>query len=71
MIDEHFTIIAIAPVDSVYDKIASNIEEIKSRRGKIIVITTEGNEKIKHIAEVWLCIRKILEIFTLTLFEVF
>lgn len=64
MIDENFPTIAIAPEDSVYDKMVSNMEEIKARRGKIIAITTEGNEKIKHIADDWLYIPKTLEMLT-------
>ena len=59
MIDENFPTVAIAPVDSVYEKMASNMEEIKARHGKIIAITTEGNEKIKHIADDWLYIPSI------------
>ncbi len=61
MVDENFPTVAIAPIDSVYDKMTSNIEEIKARHGKIIAITTEGNEKIKHIANDWLYIPKTLE----------
>ena len=49
MIDENFPTVAIAPLDSVYEKMISNMEEIKARKGKIIAITTEGNEKIKSI----------------------
>ena len=64
MIDKNFPTVAIAPVDSVYEKIVSNMEEIKARHGKIIAITTEGNEKIKHIAEDWLYIPKTLEMLT-------
>ncbi|MBI2635254.1 MAG: glutamine--fructose-6-phosphate transaminase (isomerizing) [Parcubacteria group bacterium] len=74
MIDENFPVVAIAPVDpapqlrggvdSVYDKMASNMEEIKARRGKIIAITTEGNKNIKHIADDWLYIPKTLEMLT-------
>ena len=64
MIDENFPTIAIAPAGSVYDKMVSNMEEIKARRGKIIAITTEGNEKIKHIADDWLYIPKTLEMLT-------
>ena len=64
MIDEHLPTVAIAPVDSVYDKTASNMEEIKARHGKIIAITTEENEKIKHIADDWLYIAKTLEMLT-------
>lgn len=72
MIDDNFPTVAIAPVDpdgtvgvdSVYDKMVSNMEEIKARRGKIIAITTEGNKKIKHIANDWLYIPKTLEMLT-------
>jgi len=61
MVDENFPTVAIAPEDSVYNKMVSNMEEIKARRGKIIAITTEGNKKIKHIADDWLYIPKTLE----------
>ena len=54
MIDPDFPTVAIAPTDSVYEKMVSNMEEIKTRKGKILVIATEGNEKIKHIADDWL-----------------
>lgn len=64
MIDENFPVIAIAPKDGVYEKMVSNIEEIKTRHGKIIAITTKGNEKISHIAEDWLFIPKTLEMLT-------
>ncbi len=64
MIDKNFPTVAIAPVDSVYDKMVSNMEEIKARHGKIIAITTEGNEKIKHIADDWLYIPKTLEMLS-------
>ena len=72
MIDENFPTVAIAPVDpdgtvgvdSVYEKIISNIEEIKARNGQIIAITTEGNKEIKHIADDWIYIPKTLEILT-------
>lgn len=64
MIDENFPTLAIAPLDSVYEKMVSNMEEIKARRGKIIAITTEGNDKLKDIAENWLFIPKTLEMLT-------
>ncbi|KKT80712.1 MAG: Isomerizing Glutamine-fructose-6-phosphate aminotransferase [Candidatus Azambacteria bacterium GW2011_GWA1_44_9] len=64
LIDENFPTIAVAPSDSVYSKMISNMEEIKARRGKIVVIATEGNEEIKSIADDWLYIPKILEMLT-------
>jgi glucosamine--fructose-6-phosphate aminotransferase (isomerizing) len=64
LIDENFPTVAIAPKDSVYEKMVSNIEEIKARKGPLIVITTEGNEKIKKIANETIFIPKTLEMLT-------
>ena len=64
MIDNNFPTIAIAPEDSVYSKTVSNVEEIKARGGKVIVITTEGNKNIEHIANDWLYIAKTLEMLS-------
>src|SRR6185295_8040736 len=47
MIDENFPTIAIAPKDSVYEKTISNIIEIKARKGPVIAIATEGDERVK------------------------
>ncbi|MEA3211532.1 MAG: hypothetical protein QOE70_4589 [Chthoniobacter sp.] len=41
----------IAPNDSVFDKNVSNIEEVKARKGPVIVIGTEGNTKLEKIAD--------------------
>jgi glucosamine--fructose-6-phosphate aminotransferase (isomerizing) len=64
LIDEKFPTIAIAPTDSVYQKMVSNMEEIKARKGKIIAIATEGNEEIKKIADDVIYIPKTLEMLT-------
>jgi len=45
------TFIAIALSDSVYSKMLSNIEEIKTRRGRVLAIATEGNRDIANIAD--------------------
>jgi glutamine---fructose-6-phosphate transaminase (isomerizing) len=42
--------VVIAPDDSVFDKNVSNIEEVKARKGPIIAIGTEGDTKLRHIA---------------------
>lgn len=44
LIDSEFPTIALMPLDSVYEKTLSNVEEIRARSGRIIVITTEGSE---------------------------
>ncbi|MCF7858049.1 MAG: glutamine--fructose-6-phosphate transaminase (isomerizing) [Candidatus Cloacimonetes bacterium] len=51
LIDENMPVIAIAPDDAIYDKIISNLQEVKARNGRIITIATEGDEKIKQISE--------------------
>ena len=40
LIDEMMPVVCIAPHDAVFDKITSNIQEVKARKGKIIAITT-------------------------------
>lgn len=64
MIDENFPSIFIAPRDSVYEKNLSNIEEIKSRSGKIITVATEGDEGVKKISDDIIYIPKTLEMLT-------
>jgi glucosamine--fructose-6-phosphate aminotransferase (isomerizing) len=43
--------VAITPKDSMYDKMISNIQEIKSRRGPVIAIATEGDDALKEMAD--------------------
>ena len=64
LIDENFPTMAICPQDSVYEKTISNIEEIKARRGRVIALTTEGNEKIKDLVDDTIYIPKTLEMLT-------
>ena len=64
MIDENFPSVCIAPQDSVYEKMISNIEEIKARRGPVIAIATEGDEKIASLADDVIYIPKTLEMLT-------
>lgn len=51
LIDENVPTICIAPKSSVYDKMLSNIQEVKARKGKIIAIITEGDQLIPKIAD--------------------
>ncbi len=51
LIDEKMPVIVLATKDSSYEKIISNIEEVKARKGIIIAIVTEGDEEIKKIAD--------------------
>ncbi len=51
LIDSKLPVVCIAPNTSTYDKMFSNIQEVKSRKGKTIVIATEGNTEIKQYAD--------------------
>ena len=51
LIDENMPIVVIATKKGHYDKIVSNIQEIKSRKGKIIGIVTKGDETVKELAD--------------------
>ena len=64
LIDENCPTIAICPTDSVYEKMVSNIEEVKARKGKVIAIATVGNEEIKDIVDDVIYIPKTLEMLT-------
>ena len=49
MIDENFPTVAIAPKNDVYEKMISNIEEIKARKGPVLAIAHEGDTQIKKL----------------------
>ncbi len=46
LIDDKMPVVALAPDDNVLEKILSNMEEVKSRGGKVIAIATESNKKV-------------------------
>ncbi len=50
LIDENMPVVVIATKDPIYDKIVSNIEEVRARNGKVIAIATEGDEDIRKKA---------------------
>jgi glucosamine--fructose-6-phosphate aminotransferase (isomerizing) len=51
LIDENMPVVIIATQDGNYDKIASNVEEVVSRKGRVIAIVTEGDTHIRDLAE--------------------
>ncbi len=61
LLNENVPVIGIVPKDSVYDKMISNLAEAKARKGKIIVIGSEGDEGLKEIADTVLYIPKVPE----------
>jgi glutamine---fructose-6-phosphate transaminase (isomerizing) len=51
LIDEHMPVVVIAPKQNHYDKVVSNIQEIKARSGKIIAVVTKGDEQVRELAD--------------------
>jgi glutamine---fructose-6-phosphate transaminase (isomerizing) len=51
LIDRNMPVVALAPRDHVYEKVLSNMEEVKSRRGIIIALGEEGDEGLSRIAQ--------------------
>ena len=64
LIDENMPIVVIATKFEHYDKIVSNIQEIKSRKGKIIAIVTEGDDQVKNIADHYIEVPASLELLS-------
>ena len=51
LIDESMPVVALAPSDALYDKMVGNINEVRTRGGKVIAIATEGNPDIPELAD--------------------
>ena len=51
LIDEQMPVVVIAPKQGHYDKIVSNIQEIKSRSGRIIAVVTKGDTQVRDLAD--------------------
>lgn len=51
LIDENCPSVFIAPADKSYDKILSNMQEVKARKGKVLAIVTEGDEAMSKVAD--------------------
>ncbi|MFA7347891.1 MAG: SIS domain-containing protein, partial [Desulfurivibrionaceae bacterium] len=51
LIDRDMPVLALAPRDSVYEKLISNVEEVKARSGRILLVANAGDKNCKRIAE--------------------
>jgi glucosamine--fructose-6-phosphate aminotransferase (isomerizing) len=51
LIDENMPVFVIATQDKSYEKVVSNIEEVKARKGQIIAIVTSGDKRVRSLAE--------------------
>ncbi|HDO27755.1 MAG TPA: glutamine--fructose-6-phosphate transaminase (isomerizing) [Bacteroidetes bacterium] len=51
LIDENMPVVFVAPHVGIYDKVVSNIQEVKARNGKVIAIVTQGDTTVRDIAD--------------------
>ncbi|WP_457636437.1 glutamine--fructose-6-phosphate transaminase (isomerizing) [Persephonella sp.] len=51
LIDEKMPVVCIVPKDRFYEKIFSNIQEVKARKGKVLSVATEGDSQIKQVSD--------------------
>jgi glucosamine--fructose-6-phosphate aminotransferase (isomerizing) len=51
LIDENMPVVVIAPQDAFYEKILSNMQEVKARGGRIIAITSQGDDQVEKMAD--------------------
>lgn len=75
LVDENLPVVVVAPRDPYYEKIVSNIQEVKARRGSIISVVTEGDSVIKEMVDYVMeipkshpCVLPLLSVIPLQLF---
>jgi glucosamine--fructose-6-phosphate aminotransferase (isomerizing) len=51
LIDEQMPVVFVAPEDHVYQKVLSNMQEVKARQGQVIVVTSRGNGSLRGLAD--------------------
>ncbi len=64
LIDHEMPSVIIAPSDSLYDKIISNVQQVKSRGGSVVAIVSKGNTAMNDIADYCIEIPKVPECLT-------
>ena len=64
LIDEEMPVVVVATEQESYEKVVSNIQEVKSRRGKIISIVSEGDEVVKSMSDFYIEIPKTEELLS-------
>lgn len=64
LIDEYRAVVCIAPASKVYEKMVSNIQEIRARHGKIIAVASEGDKEVAELTREVVYVPKVDEIFS-------
>jgi glucosamine--fructose-6-phosphate aminotransferase (isomerizing) len=61
LIDKEMPVVVIAIKDAIYDKVISNIEEIRARKGVVIAIGSEGDDNLREYADYTIYVPKTLD----------
>lgn len=64
LIDKKMPVVVITPTSSIYDKVVSNIQEIKARKGKVIAVVSKGDKTVSKLADYAFEIPETDEIFS-------
>ena len=64
LIDDLMPVVCIAPADHVYDKMLSNIEQVKTRGGEVVAIVTEGDTTVRDTADFVIAIPQTLPLLS-------
>jgi glucosamine--fructose-6-phosphate aminotransferase (isomerizing) len=64
LIDENMPVVFIAPQDRTYEKIMSNIQEVKARNGKVIAIVNNEEDSIRNLADYKIYVPQTLDLFS-------
>ena len=59
MLDKDFPVVALVPQDDVYDKMISNVEEVKARQAPVLAVANDGDKQIEKLADDVLYIPKV------------
>ena len=54
LIDRQMPVVALAPRDHVYEKMLSNVEEVRSRQGVVIALGEEGDTTLERLVDCWI-----------------
>jgi glucosamine--fructose-6-phosphate aminotransferase (isomerizing) len=64
LIDENMPVVVVAPHDGVYQKVLSNMQEVKARQGNIIAVVTEGNGDLAQLVDHKIEVPKTIDMLT-------
>ena len=64
LIDENMPVVVIAPKSGQYEKVVSNIQEVKAREGKVIAIVSKGDTEIAEMADHVIEVEDTMEVFS-------